>query len=138
MRYWLALALLAWTAPALGANGTWLTESGGGQVEIGPCGEALCGRIVWLKEPLDTAGQPKRDKENPDPARRERPILGLAMLEGFRPAGENKWADGTIYNPEDGKTYSCTMTLEGNGTLKVRGYVGVPLFGKTQVWTRVK
>lgn len=134
----LILALLLIAGPAWAASGVWLTESGSAHVEIGGCGEVLCGKIVWLREPLDTAGQPKTDKENPDPAKRERTILGLAMLDGFRPAGEGKWGDGTIYNPEDGKTYSCTMSLENDGTLRVRGYVGLPILGKTQVWTRVK
>lgn len=125
-------------AQASGVLGRWLTESGNGQVEIKDCAGRLCGHVVWLKEPLNEEGVPKRDRHNPDPALRERPLIGLAMLENFVPDDEpGKWRDGTIYNPEDGKTYSCTLTLQENGTLRVRGYVGLPLFGKTQIWSRV-
>ena len=121
-----------------GALGTWATEGGKSHVEIAPCGEKLCGRIIWLKEPMDDDGMPKHDANNPDTQLQTRPIIGLPLLANFIAGTEaNVWDDGTIYNPEDGETYSCTMTLLDNATLKVRGYVGLPLFGKTQVWTRV-
>jgi len=139
------LAALAVLVAVVGARadtaspvGVWLTEAQTAHVEIAPCGSTLCGAIIWLKEPLDTAGAPKRDANNLDEAKRSRPILGLAMLEGFVPAAGGGWEGGTIYNPEDGKIYKCVMTLEEGGKLKVRVYVGVPLFGKTQTWTRVR
>ncbi|MCW5730509.1 MAG: DUF2147 domain-containing protein [Alphaproteobacteria bacterium] len=129
--------LAAGGAHASGVLGRWLTESGNAQVEIQECAGRLCGRVVWLKEPLNEEGTPKRDRHNPDPGLRARPIIGLAMLENFVPDDDpGKWRDGTIYNPEDGKTYSCTLTLQDDGRLRVRGYVGLPLFGKTQIWTR--
>ena len=137
-----ALLLVAGAAPALaqepGPVGRWLTEGGKSQVEIARCGDRLCGRIVWLNEPLDEAGKPKTDKNNPAEAERSRPILGLQLLAGFIKSAEaaDRWEDGTIYNPEDGKVYKCSLTLQDANTLRVRGYVGVPLFGKTQVWTR--
>lgn len=142
-----ALLLAALAAPALaqstgpqgsGPVGRWLTEGGKSQVEIARCGDKLCGRIVWLNEPLDETGKPKTDKNNPAETERSRPILGLQLLAGFIKSAEaaDRWEDGTIYNPEDGKVYKCTLTLQDANTLKVRGYVGVPLFGKTQVWTR--
>jgi len=119
--------------------GRWLTDGGKSQVEIRSCGETLCGEIVWLKEPNTEAGQPKTDERNPDEAMRDRPILGLRLLSGFvRDGTKDAWRDGKIYNPEDGKTYSATMTLEKPDRLKVRGYVGLPLFGKSQVWSRVR
>jgi len=118
--------------------GIWLTESGSGQVEIAPCGTTLCGKIVWLKEPLTDKGEPKTDGNNPNEAQRQRPILGLAMLEGFAPATSGGWDGGTIYNPEDGKTYKCVLALDDPDRLRVRGYVGIPLLGKTQIWTRVR
>ena len=126
------------TASAGEAIGTWATEGSKSHVEIALCGEKLCGRIIWLKEPLDDQGKPKFDANNPDTALQSRPILGLALLANFVPDGEpNVWNNGTIYNPEDGEIYSCTLTLLDDKTLKVRGYVGLPLFGKTQIWTRV-
>jgi uncharacterized protein (DUF2147 family) len=121
-----------------GALGTWATEGGKSHVEIMTCGEKLCGRIIWLKEPMDDEGMPKHDANNPDSELQSRPIIGLPLLANFIAGAEaNVWDDGTIYNPEDGETYSSTMTLLNGATLKVRGYVGLPLFGKTQVWTRV-
>jgi len=119
--------------------GRWLTDGGKSQVEIKKCGETLCGEIVWLKEPNNEAGEPQTDERNPDEAMRDRPILGLRLLSGFvRDGGKEAWRDGKIYNPEDGKTYSATMTLEKPDRLKVRGYVGLPLFGKSQIWSRVR
>ena len=136
------LALLtAWLpgAAAWGgeAVGVWATEGGKSHVTIASCGGKLCGTIVWLKEPLDDKGEPKHDANNPDAALQDRPIIGLPLLANFV-AGEETdvWADGTIYNPEDGEIYSCTLTLLDAETLKVRGYVGLPLFGKTQIWKR--
>lgn len=144
LRYWpalcvaavLALTVSAGGALAAGAVGVWQTEGGKSRVEITQCGEMLCGTIVWLKEPLDDEGKEKVDKNNPDEALKTRRLVGLKMLNGFVPDDEpNKWVKGTIYNPEDGDTYKCTMSLNDDGNLKVRGYVGIPLFGKTQIWT---
>jgi uncharacterized protein (DUF2147 family) len=143
-RNWLVLLIAAcavalWSAAARadGVVGTWLTEGGKSRVEIADCGDTLCGSIVWLAEPLDDSGEAKTDRNNPDESLRERRIVGLQLLRGFIAADEeNVWSDGTIYNPEDGETYSCTLTLQDDGTLKVRGYVGLPLFGKTQIWNR--
>jgi uncharacterized protein (DUF2147 family) len=134
----LVLCATASVAEAPGPVGTWSTEGGKSHVEIVPCGSQLCGRVVWLKEPLDEAGSPKTDRSNPEAGLRTRPILGLPLLSGFVPAGDGRWADGSIYNPEDGGTYNCTLTVLDADTLRVRGYVGLPLFGKTQVWNRVK
>lgn len=87
------------------------------------------GKVVWLKVP-DRNGKPKVDERNPDPAKRNNPILGMVILQGFTKDGENDYEDGTIYDPKSGKTYSCKITRKGN-ELDVRGYVGVSLFGKT-------
>ena len=108
------------------------------RVEIYACGDLLCGRIAELDEPLDAEGNPKLDTNNPDPALRSRPLLGMDLIAGFSPRGEGKWGGGTIYDPRDGKTYKCAMSLKEDGTLEVRGYVGVALFGKTVVWTRAE
>ena len=115
--------------------GRWLSESGKGVVEIFPCADRLCGRLVWLQEPIRD-GAPARDRNNPDPALRTRPECGLVMLGDFRRLEANRWGDGWIYSPENGKTYRATMTLESTDVLKLRGYVGIPLFGETQTWRR--
>ncbi len=126
----------AWAA---GAIGTWATKEGKSHVTITACGDKLCGTIVWLKEPLNDKGEPKHDANNPDKALQGRPIIGLPLLANFEATDDaNYWENGKIYNPEDGEVYSCTLTLVDSDTLEVHGYVGLPLFGKTQVWKRVK
>jgi uncharacterized protein (DUF2147 family) len=93
------------------------------------------GRIVWLSEPLKD-GKPKTDDQNPDDKLRNRPIIGLPILMNFVKDGEDKYTDGTIYDPKNGKTYACNITYKGN-TLSIRGYIGISLFGRTTVWERV-
>lgn len=133
-------ALLAWPAWAASPIGTWATEDGGGHIRIEQCGLELCGKIVWLREPNNDQGQPKRDRHNPDPAKREQTIVGMPLLQGFTPDKDEpgKWTGGTIYDPESGKLYKATLTPQADGKLSLRGYVGVPLFGRSQIWTPVK
>jgi uncharacterized protein (DUF2147 family) len=118
--------------------GVWLDANERIQVEIAPCGERLCGKIVWFRWPNDTRGLPLVDLKNPDPVLRTRPLLGLTILHGLRRAGERTWDDGIIYNPEDGVNYHALMSMQDDGTLRVRAYVLFPLFGKTLIWTRVR
>ncbi len=92
------------------------------------------GKIVWLKEPL-AEGKPKVDKNNPDKARRNDPVMGLQLLKGFKKDGDHHYEDGTIYDPKNGKTYSCKISHTGD-VLDVRGYVGISLFGRTTTWTK--
>jgi uncharacterized protein (DUF2147 family) len=105
-------------------------------VMVEDCGSKLCGRLYWLKKPLSASGLPKRDKHNPNEALRERPLCGLQILTGFQYVGDNAWNAGEIYNPDDGLTFSSTMKLAPEGSLKIRGYVGISLFGKTLEWVR--
>jgi uncharacterized protein (DUF2147 family) len=117
--------------------GTWLNQEGTAHVLITKSGTKYAGKIVWLKEPIEN-GKPKTDKNNPEVSRRSTPLMGLTILKDFIYDGEEvEWTDGTIYDPKNGKTYSCTMTLE-DGRLNVRGYIGISLIGRTAVWTRVK
>ena len=124
------------------ALGTWVTADGKARVEIVKTGDVYNGSIVWLKEPLYPAddntapGKPKVDRNNPDQAQQDRPILGLPLIQGFKYTGDNVWSDGTIYDPDSGKLYSCKLTLMMDGSLRVRGYVGISLFGRTEIWTR--
>ncbi|MHA1530041.1 MAG: DUF2147 domain-containing protein [Alphaproteobacteria bacterium] len=116
--------------------GFWLVETQRSIIEITPCGDSACGEIVWLVEPLDEAGQPRTDNLNSDDELRSRPLCGMEMISGFSSSGPGAWSDGSIYSPTEGKTYSASMKVDDDGTLKLRGYVLLPLFGKTQVWTR--
>jgi uncharacterized protein (DUF2147 family) len=115
--------------------GEWYTEGERSIVEIARCGDLYCGKIIWLKVPKDEDGKDKVDVKNPDESMRGRPILGLPLLTDCTYKGANKWEGGKIYDPKNGKTYTCKMTLEGN-TLKVRGFVGFSLLGRTTVWTK--
>jgi uncharacterized protein (DUF2147 family) len=116
--------------------GKWINPSGEGQVLIYKTNNKFFGKLVWIKVP-DRNGKPKMDMNNPDPALQTRPELGLELLKDFTFDGDDVYEDGTIYDPKSGKTYSCKMTINGN-SLKIRGYVGISLFGRSEIWTRVK
>jgi len=125
--------------------GKWWNEEKTAQIEIYKDGGTYSGKIVWLNDPLypaddpkGMAGKPKVDRENADPAKQNRPVLGMMMVWGFLPAGENHWDKGFIYDPKNGKTYKCKMTLKPDDVLDVRGFIGVSLLGRTTTWTRVK
>ncbi|MFB0497122.1 uncharacterized protein (DUF2147 family) [Mucilaginibacter sp. OAE612] len=94
------------------------------------------GKVVWLKESLKD-GKPKVDEMNSDEKLRSRPRLGLPVLADFVKDGDNKYSGGTIYDPNNGKTYSCKMTYKGK-TLDIRGYIGISLFGRTTTWSRAE
>ncbi|MET3498579.1 uncharacterized protein (DUF2147 family) [Mucilaginibacter rubeus] len=94
------------------------------------------GKVVWLKEPLKD-GKPKVDEMNSDEKLRSRPRLGLPVLADFVKDGDNKYSGGTIYDPNNGKTYSFKMTYKGK-TLDIRGYIGISLFGRTTTWSRAE
>jgi uncharacterized protein (DUF2147 family) len=117
--------------------GMWLTENGRSRVRVAACGAALCGTVVWLAEPEDPqTGKPKLDKNNADATKRTRPLVGVAILLGAKPAGPNKWT-GQVYNAEDGKTYNGTLTEVSPTSLKLEGCVLGGLICKSQQWTRV-
>ena len=127
------------TTSAASPLGRWMTEGGKSHVQIYQCGPQLCGRIVWLREPLAKDGLPKVDLKNPDAAKRSQKILGLQFMWNFVKASDpNEWESGRIYNPEEGETYKATMQLRPDGKLRVRGYVGISLLGKSQYWERVR
>lgn len=118
--------------------GVWLHANQRIQVEIAPCGDKLCGRMIWFRWPNDAGGLPLVDLKNVNPALRTRPLLGLTILHGLYRTGERTWEGGKIYNPDDGVDYDSVMTIHADGTLRVRAYVLVPLLGKTLIWTRVR
>ena len=134
-----ALIGLAGAGPALAADpaGMWLTQSGNSRIRIADCGGALCGTIVWLKEPNDPdTGKPKTDKNNSDASKRSRPLIGVQIVLGMKPAGADKWS-GQVYNAEDGKTYSGSLTFSGGGSLQLQGCALGGLVCKGQTWTKV-
>ncbi len=125
--------------------GKWLNQPKDAHIEIfkAPDGKYF-GKIAWLKEPTypgddkkGMAGKEKVDRENPDPAKRTKPILGLVILRDFV-YSDSIWQSGRIYDPENGKDYKCKMTLKSPDALDVRGFIGFSLIGRTENWTRVK
>jgi uncharacterized protein (DUF2147 family) len=133
-------AALAVAGAAAGATdpifGRWLVENGEAVIEIAPCGGAACGRVVWLESPWAPDGKPKRDVENPDRSARDRPLCGLPLISGLKPAGDGAWQDGEIYSARDGRTYGFEIRPDGPNRLDVRGYIGISLLGGSQTWVR--
>jgi uncharacterized protein (DUF2147 family) len=119
-------------------EGRWYAEGGAAQVEIARCGRAICGTVVWLRSPFDENGCILRDRQNADVKLRDRPIEGLELFRGLEqsPEDQDVWTGGTIYDPTSGRTYSCRLTVDGD-RLHLRGYMGVPLIGRTTTWIRV-
>jgi len=128
--------------------GLWLTESKSAHVELWSCAAQgrgpVCGRLAKLLNPRGPDGNPVApeqavDFRNADPAQRSRRLLGVVFLYDFKPTRDaNSFEDGTIYSAEDGKTYRANLKLQADGTLLLRGYVGVPLLGRSQTWTPVR
>ena len=134
----LIISSLVAQTQADGIVGIWLT--GGKEpanIQIYKSGDKYFGKIIWLKAPEEN-GKPKLDKENPDKSKRNQQIIGLVILKDFKFNRRNEWEDGKIYDPENGKTYSCNLTLKDRNILDVRGYIGLSLFGRTETWTRTK
>jgi len=133
-----ALVILMGSGAALAADpsGTWLTQNGASRIKLSDCGGAICGTIVWLKEPNDDNGKPKTDKNNSDQSKRGRPLIGVQIVLGMKPAGTDKWS-GQVYNAEDGKTYSGNLTFSGGGSLQLQGCALGGLVCKGQTWTKV-
>jgi uncharacterized protein (DUF2147 family) len=134
-----AILVLAGAESARAADplGNWLTQTGGSRIRVADCGGALCGTIVWLKEPTDPdTGKPKTDKNNSDATKRNRPLIGVQIVLGMKPSGAGKWA-GQVYNAEDGKTYSGNLTFTGGDSLQLQGCALGGLVCKAQTWTKV-
>ena len=128
----LPLALLASPAAAIEpVTGRWLTDTKDGIIEIRRCGPALCGRLVKSLVPI---APPGTDVNNPDKSLRNRSILGMTVLTGFKPE-DGKWA-GQAYDPKAGKSYSTTLERTGPDELKLRGCVAI--FCRTVTWTRAR
>jgi uncharacterized protein (DUF2147 family) len=118
----LTVSHLAKGEPAGDPRGVWLTEARDTKVRVSKCGQALCGRIIWLKEPIDRmTGRPQIDDKNPDSTLARRPIVGLNLFHSMKPSGDHR--SGHIYNTDNGKTYASNVSLVDATTLKVSGCV---------------
>lgn len=133
-----ALAALTLSAVAAAASpaGVWIDDTGQGAVEIAPCGQALCGRIVWLKKTTDGRGEPLTDKLNPRVSERSRPICGLQVIGNLARQPDGTWDEGWIYDPKQGKAFDVAVEVAGANRLRVIGYLGTRFFSRTLIWTR--
>ncbi len=159
MRVWVALSaalllagrVLAEDAPADELLGQWYTADNESKVEVVKKDGKYFGTIIWLSEPdYDSsepdgdAGKPKRDKNNPDKEAQKKPVIGLQVLKNFvHNASDETWDSGTIYDPNNGRTYKCVIRFQADPkgvdgkSLHVRGYIGIPTLGRTTIWYRV-
>ena len=136
------LKLSAQDFKAADVVGVWLNEDKDAHVDIYQDGDKFFGKIVWLKTPIDSlTNKPKLDTKNLDESLRARPVMGMLLLKDFVFDGDDEWEDGEIYDPKSGKTYSCYMEFpddDNMNNLKIRGYIGISLLGRTTYWTKVK
>lgn len=132
----LLLALLVNASVAAESiEGVWITADGDGLVEFRFQDERLVGFISGTLSDPDNSEPSRFDDLNPDPALRSRALLGLEIFAKLAPAGENKWK-GEVYDPDSGKTYQCKIELIDDDTLKLRGFIGFSLLGRTETWVR--
>lgn len=112
--------------------GEWINEKKDAKIQIFKKDNKYFGKIIW------GTGEEKKDVKNPDVKLRDREVIGLVFLNNFVYDGKDTWTDGTIYDPREGKTYSCKITMKNNDKINVRGFIGISMFGRTEVWTRIK
>lgn len=124
---------------ASSAVGIWTTPDRKTRIDLRKCGKSLCGKVAWIQHSLKKDGTKPRDVKNPDSGLRSRKIVGMKLTGGFTRSKTQKglWEKGWIYDPQSGKTYSCTITMESPGRLELHGYLGLSVFGASQVWTRI-
>ncbi|MCF8308758.1 MAG: DUF2147 domain-containing protein [Bacteroidales bacterium] len=135
----IAPILLAAQTDADAVTGLWYNEEKDARFRIYEEDGKYFAKIVWLEEPIDPeTDEPKLDDENPDEDLQDRPIKGLVFMKDFVYDGDGEWEDGEIYDPKSGKTYDCYIEMKSPDKLKVRGYIGISLLGRTQYWTRAE
>jgi len=118
-------------------TGKWLTHRARSMINITRCGAGLCGQIIWLRNKLNSLGQPMRDERNSNKHLRSRRVLGLTTFSGLTLSGPGRWS-GLMYNPNDGGTYNASLTFTSAGSLQVEGcLMGSNLCGRRN-WTRAK
>lgn len=116
-------------------TGVWLTQKGDARIQVSNCGSGICGKVVWLKDPVDPqTGKPATDSQNRDPALRSRPMIGVQLFIGMNPTGPGAWA-GRIYNADDGGIYDSKVHVLSASQLHVEGCLGAICGG--EVWTKV-
>jgi uncharacterized protein (DUF2147 family) len=129
---------LAQPAPARELDGTWLTADGAAMIRFEACAPSRCGRLVWLRDPIDPeTGAQLLDKNNPDPALRTRQLLGIALITDVTPVRQDEW-QAKAYNAEDAGTYAVTLRLAAPDRLALRGCGLAGLICRTEFWSRAQ
>ena len=131
------LSIFTYAQSADDIIGKWMSSSGEAHIQIYKKGNIYSGKIVWLKNPKHENGKPKLDENNPNTSLKSRPILGLEIVKDLKFNNEF-WENGTIYDPQSGKNYNSKITLKGSNQLSLRGYIGLSLIGRSEIWTKVK
>ena len=114
--------------------GIWFNEEKDAKIKVYKENGKFYGKIVWHRTGDDVSPY---DENNPDPELQKRKKLGLVILNDFE-FDDGQWEDGTIYDPKSGKTYSCIIKPQKDGSLNVRGYIGISLIGRTTHWTKAE
>ena len=117
-------------------EGIWVNGDGDGWIELAITDGELRGRITGSPDDPDNQKPSRTDVQNPDVTLRNRPLRGLLILTGFRADDSGRWIGGRVYDPNSGNTYRGTITQVGEDTLKLRGYIGISWFGRTEIWNR--
>lgn len=133
----LSYSISAWCVEEDSVLGLWLSEEKDGVIKVSKDGDSFQGHLVWIKDLATGKMKEILDKENPEESLQSRSLLGIKLFYGFK-FNEDEWSDGNIYDPKSGKTYSSYLKLEDENTLNLRGYVGIPLFGRTSQWTKIQ
>ena len=121
-----------------GVTGLWLSAKEKVVIELYPCGDELCGDIVWLAKPFRKSGEFKRDKKNPDPSLRDRGWCGIQVINGLEANGKDGWENGKFYYPKMGRSFDLDIELKSDDAIEIRAYLGIPLLGKAETWTRAE
>jgi uncharacterized protein (DUF2147 family) len=119
-------------------DGYWMDSNGEVILDIRRCGRARCGNVAWLRKPRGPDGGPLRDFRNTDPKLRRRFVCGMRVVNNFKKQSDGNWGDGTVYIPDHGMTVSGYAQILGSNRVKVTGYFLLPIFGSSEVWTRVR
>jgi uncharacterized protein (DUF2147 family) len=115
--------------------GIWISDKQDGKVEFYQIGNRYFGKLIWGKNLMDSKGNPRKDVYNPNDELKNRSLLNTVLFTDFI-YKDGEWEDGKIYDPTSGKTYNAILKVKNNN-LEIRGYIGIPLLGKTKVWQRV-
>jgi uncharacterized protein (DUF2147 family) len=124
-------------APEDALVGEWWTDNNEGRIRFSkdPDG-TLRGTTTCCVPKVSSADHPAYDTHNPNPKLRGRSTVGIVLIWKLA-YEEGEYSGGFVYNPRDGKTYRFAAKVIDRDTVKIRGYMGIPLFGQSQIWKRV-